>query len=524
MTSPDDRYRPIHVHMARGERDAASSLVADLLANDPVDARAHFLHGRLLLGHATPDRALAAFARAAELDPATAEFHAWLGWCHAEFGTPADALRHAAAAADLPADDRTLDLIAAIESRFGRHRAAAALLSRAIEAGSRVPAIHFNLAAELKFCGDFTGARRALERAIELDPAHIKARAALSALRPASIGDNQLDAYEALLERTLDPAQRLHLCHAAAREYEAVGDYDRAFALLDLGKTGMRRIAGVDPGLDQALFDALHQSFAEPRTVAGHAGPRPIFVVGMPRSGTTVVDRILSGHPSVASVGETLLVSELLQRMVGRQSPLLIDPRDIAALASLRDLAAIGRDYMARLPPHDRARTIDKFHLNSLLAGFVLRALPDARVVCVVRGAMDTIVSNYRQLFDYRSGLYRYGLSIETIARFYVGFRRITERWAESFPERFRIVSYERLVTSPESVAREMFAFCDLDWHTHCLRIEDNAAPIATASAVQVRQPLNARSIGTWRRYERHLGAARAIVADAGYGETLPAA
>lgn len=500
--------------MAQGDRDGAAVAVAALLAERADDARAHFLRGRITL--AQPRRARADFARAVELEPDNAEFLAHLGYCHAELGETAGALACVDVAAALPADDRTLDLVAAIYSRFGKHREAAAALARAAEQGSRLPAIFFNLATERKFCGDFAAARTALDRAIALDPRHIKARAALSALRPATPHDNQLADYERLLAVADDPAQRLHLCHAAARECDAIGDYDRAFAFLEAGKAAMRRLAAYDFAQDQALFDAMRAGFANTQPVAGCTGARPIFVVGMPRSGTTVVDRILSGHPDVASAGETLHFGELLQELAGRRSPQLLDPRDVAPLLARADLTALGRAYVERLPQLDAARIVDKFHLNSLLAGFILRALPEARIVCVARGAMDTIVGNYRQLFDYRSGLYRYTLSLDSIAHFTVAFRRLAAFWQERFPDRFRIVSYEDLIADPESQGRALFAFCGLDWRAECLRIEDNAAPVATASAVQVRQPLNARSIGSWRRYERHLGSARAIIEQAG--------
>lgn len=514
--SNEERYRDIQSRAAGGDWAGASAQADALLRDHPADAYAHFLRGRLDLDRQQPERALASFARAVEIDPEQAEYHARLGFCHAELGHDAEALRCAQAAAALPASDRTLDLVAAIQSRLGRHSEAAATLRKAVEQGSRIPGIFFNLATSLKFCGDFDAARQALERAIELNPGHIKARAALSALRPAKPERNQIADYEALLERTRDPALRLHICHAAARECDAIGAYDRSFEFLESGKAGMRALAGHDFAPDRALFDAMRGGFERAGPARGHAGADPILVVGMPRSGTTVVDRILSNHPAVVSAGETLHFSMLLQELAGRRSPQLLDPRDVSPLLERDDLTAIGRAYVERLRSDGRKRVVDKFHLNSLLAGFILRALPDARVICVVRGAMDTIVGNYRQLFEYRSAVYRYSLSLKTTAHFYVEFRRLAQFWAGLFPERFRIVSYEQLVADPEGVARGMLAFCGLDWQPGVTRIESNPNPVATASAVQVREPLNARSIGSWRRYERHLDAACGIVTSAG--------
>ena len=514
-TPADQRYRDVHDRMARGDRQGALAVVETWLHDDPGDARAHFLRGRIDLDRGLPQQALESLVRAVEIDPGTAWFHAFLGYCRLKLGQNAEALRCAETAAALPADDRTLDLIATIQSHLNRHRDAATTLQRAVAKGTQIPTIFFNLAVNLKFCGDFDEAKVALERAIALDPEHVKARAMLSELRPATRERNQIADYEALLQRARDPAQRLHLCHAASRECDALRDYDRSFAFLETGKAGMRAAIDYDFAEDKALFDAM-RAFGGAKPAGGCGDERPIFVVGMPRSGTTVVDRILSGHPVVASVGETLHISALLQELAGRRSPQLLDPRDVAPLLAHDDLSALGRAYLDRLPQPLPDRVVDKFHLNSLLAGFILRALPNARIVCVVRGAMDTIVGNYRRLLDYRSAVYRYALSIETIARYYVEFRKLADFWAALFPDRFRIVSYEQLIADPDGVTREMLAFCGLDWRPGVTQIENNAAPVATASAVQVREPLNARSIGTWRRYQRHLEPAQRIVRDAG--------
>lgn len=512
-----DRYREIHAYMARGNRNAAKAVLADLLAKDPDDAQAHFLQGQVELESGRIAQARACFSRAAALDPSQAQFHAFLGYCQIEQDDRDGAQRSAETALALGPDDRMRDLVATIQSRLGLHQAAAATLLRAIEQGSKIPSIYFNLATSLKYCGDFGAARRVLEQAIALDPSHIRARAALTMLRSATHEDNQIAELSSLFARTGNPAERMHIAHALATEYEALGEFDRAYRALESGKAGVSACIRYDFNDDRALFDAMHRAFDRQIDPCGHSDADPIFVVGMPRSGTTVVDRMLSGHPAVGSVGETMHISGLLQGLAGRSSPQLVDARDVAALVSHRDFPRMGSAYMERLPTHDRPRVIDKFPLNSLLAGFILTALPNARVVCLVRDAMDTVVGNYRQLFEYVSAIYRYSLSLETTARYYVEFRRLADRWASLFPDRFLTVSYEQLVRDPDGVSRHLFPFCGLDWNPDFARIENNTAPVTTASAVQVREPLNTRSIGRWRHYERHLGAAREILARAGF-------
>ena len=503
----------VHARMARGDRSGATALVMAALATDPKDGDAHHLLGRLLMEEGRLAEAAESFERAVAGGPGSAASHAALGYCAAALGRAAEARESLGRAAAMEADDRTLDMIASAERRLGRHAEARDALERAVRQGSRHPAILFNLATERKFFGDIDGARAALEDAVAIDPDHVKARAALSAVRPATADRNQIADYERLLDRVRDPAVRLHICHAAARECDSIGDHDRAFAFLDAGKRPLRP---GDFAAEQALFDALERALARPPAAGGHAtAGAPIFVSGMPRSGTTVMERIVAASPAVTSLGETLHVPTALQALAGRRSAHLVDPRDIDQLAA-RNPADIGRALMQRLETGDGRRPVDKLPLNSLLGGLILPALPDARMICVIRNPMDTILGNYRQLFEYRSAVYRYALSLPMIARFHVGFRRIAALLEHRHPGRFITLSYEELVTDPAAVAGRAFKMAGLAFDPAFLRIEANPGPVATASAIQVREPINDRSIGAWRRHERHLVEARAIVEAAG--------
>lgn len=524
-TRATDRYREVHAHMARGNREAALAVVTRLQRENPDDAVAHFLRGRIALETGAVGLAKSSFERAVALDPAQADHHAYLGFSHAWLGERAEAARAAESALALAPGDHTLFLVARTWDHLGDHRAAAAALQRAATEGSQIPAIHIRLGIQLKYCGDFAAARCALERAIALDPHNVKARSVLSSLRYATRDDNQIAEFEALLARVGEPTQRLYIAHALASEYDALGEHERAFRALEAGKATVRARLGCDISGDQALFDAMRLAFDRYRPVQGYTDAQPIFVVGMPRSGTTVVERMLSLHPEVRSVGETLHMSALLQELAGRQSvhqrvghrsAHLLDPGDVPDLASRTDLTGVGRAFMERLPAGDRPRVVDKFPFNSVLTGFILTALPNARVVCVMRGAMDTIVGNYRQLLDFESPIYRYTLSIQSCARYYVGLRRLVDLWSWRFPDRFRVIRYEELVADPERVSRAMLDFCGLSWLPGVTKIETNPAPVTTASAVQVRGPLHARRVGSWRSYERFVESALSVLAETG--------
>ena len=165
----------------------------------------------------------------------------------------------------------------------------------------------------------------------------------------------------------------------------------------------------------------------------------------------------------------------------------------------------------------DRPRLVDKLPFNFFYAGLIHRALPNARIVCLRRGAMDTCLSNYRQLFAQDSPFHDYACDLGDIARYVAAFDRLANHWRQVLPpDRFIELRYEQLVARQEDETRRLLAFCGLDWDPRCLAFQDNAAGVSTASVVQVRQPLFSTSIGRWRRYGPGLAEAEAVLADAG--------
>lgn len=460
---------------------------------------------------------------AVDLSPRNAEYLAQLGRCHARAQLADTALALAEEALRRPPlTDLTLDVVASIHARLGRHHRAAEILSQATAEGSRNPAIHFNLGNALKFTGDFAGARRGFEQAIALAPNYAKAHAALASLGPGSSDADQRVRLEALIERTTDPRTAIQLRHAAARTCEALQAYDQAWSHLSAGKRALIGAKDADPRPVFDLLDTIPAAFAGSGAGVGRpAGASgPIFVVGMPRSGTTVVDRIVSNHSQVVSIGEFPYFGQLIRQAADSRTRHLVDASIIELLARGEDLSGIGEQYLRRAAEmaDGPGRTLDKMHVNFMLCGQILRALPQARILCLIRDPLDTIVGNFRQLFEFSSPIYDYALDPVWAAQFYVRFRRLADLWAKAAPDRFLQVDYQALVADPEGEARGLLAFCELDWEDGCERIETNRAPVATASAVQVRRPINAEGIGRWRHYEAYLEEARAVLRGAGLG------
>ena len=284
-----------------------------------------------------------------------------------------------------------------------------------------------------------------------------------------------------------------------------------AFEHLATANAEHKRSIRYDFAQDAAIFDAIEALFGgNIAALAGGAGnpdPAPIFVVGMPRTGTTLVDRILSSHPQVSSAGELQAMPLSVKQLAGTPSRTVIDPDTIAASASL-DPRALGDAYLARAAHHlagDAPHFTDKLPANFLYVGHIARALPNARIVCLRRNPMDTIWSNTKNLFASQSAYYAYSYDLMDTARYYLRFSRLMGLWDTMLPGRVLQLSYERLVAEQEEQTRRLLGHCGLAWDDACLAFHENSAAVATPSAAQVRRPLNADGIGKWRTHEARL-------------------
>jgi hypothetical protein len=238
----------------------------------------------------------------------------------------------------------------------------------------------------------------------------------------------------------------------------------------------------------------------------------------MPRSGTTLVGRIISSHPDVYAAGELQNFPVALQHASGSATSFLFNPTEIVARTRDIDWKQLGAAYLTsvRSVAAHTPRFIDKLPHNFLYAGFIANALPNAKIICLRRNPMDTCLSNFRQLFEPPSPYFDYSFDLLEIGRYYVLFDRLMAHWEEVFPGRILKVDYETLVDAQESSSRRMLDFCGLPWHDACLHFEDNLAPVATFSAMQVRTPIYRSAIGRWKKYETQLTELRVLLSEAG--------
>jgi tetratricopeptide (TPR) repeat protein len=482
-----------------------------------IAVRPDFAHGYLLLGIAEGNAgrlgpALEAMNEAVRLSP-TAEYLSQYARLLVLAGQDNQARQCADRAAALaPSDAVTLDTVGCVYSRLGAHDKAVPLFQAAVTQRPEHVQMRYNLASSLGFLGRFDEAVAHYEAVIAAQPRFMKAHSALSALRRQTPESNHIARLEALLPQVRDSIDELHLRHALAKEHEDLQDHDASFRHLDLANRRRKAQLGYHIDTDRAIFDRLTQRFAQADYFQGDGDPSeaPIFIIGLPRTGTTLADRILSSHPAIESAGELPAMPMAVKRLSRTSSRTIIDPGTIDAVSGVSP-TALGRLYLAAVAPRratDR-RFIDKLPLNFLYAGFIARALPNAKLVCLRRQPLDSVWSNYKHLFATNFPYYNYSHDLLDTATYYVLFDRLMSTWRQLFPGRILELRYEALVDDLEGESRRLLAHCGLEWSAECLRFHENPSAVATPSTAQVRQPIYRSALGRWRAYERYLAPVR---------------
>jgi tetratricopeptide (TPR) repeat protein len=437
----------------------------------------------------------------------------------------AECMASACAAERMAAQDpQLLDAIGSFYNSVGEHQRAFEAYSKAIAADPLRPLFWFNRATVQRFLGNLAAAEADYDRVIALEPADYEAHTNRSELRKQTRDRNHVEAMERLLASGIAHWHgEVQIRHALAKEYEDLEQYSDSWLHLEKGARLRRKHLKYDVRYDLDTVDWIMQAFpdAPAERVNGCPGrepiaARPIFIVGLPRSGTTLVERILGSHSAVFAAGElnhfaAALVAAATSANGGQPLP---RAQLVAATREL-DFAALGADYLERARPATSQRSYftDKMPLNYLYCGLIRRALPNARIVHVTRHPMASCYAMFKTLF--KDG-YPFSYDLDELARYYAGYRRLMDHWRQTMPGVIHDISYERLVRDQDSESRRLLAVCGLEWEDGCLEFHRNPTVTTTASASQVRRPIYDSSLKQWRHYEGQLEGLRTQLLTAG--------
>jgi len=368
-----------------------------------------------------------------------------------------------------------------------------------------------NMSNVLKELGQLADAEVALLKALELNPKLTGVYLNLAQAKTfASHDDPHLVAMQTLeREKGLSTNDRMHLHFALGKAYADLKDHGWAFDHLLKGNTLKRARITYDEAATIALTEQIQSVFTRTlvTSMAGHgnASSVPIFILGFPRSGTTLIEQILASHRDVHGGGELQILNDIVTAVYKRDGSLVPYP-DFVALADGGVLRTIGDLYVAQLQKlRPQAKHItDKMPQNFFFAGVIHLALQNARIIHVVRDPVDTCVSCFSTLFAVGQ---HQTYDLVELGRYYRRYQGLMAHWRCVLPkERIFEVSYEQIISNLEKEVRLILAHCDLDWDPHCLEFHKTHRAVRTTSARQVRQPLYRSSIGRWRAYESYLG------------------
>jgi tetratricopeptide (TPR) repeat protein len=491
---------------ASGDLAAAERICALVLARSPDDATAWALLTETALQRGRPDAAIVCADRAVALMPQDPIAHILRAKCLFVSGEAKQALVAAETASECVGDaPAALDALGAMFGLLGLHATAKQFLLRAVAARPDVAQYLFNLAATERMTGALDEAESHCDAAIAVDRRYGLAYYLRSDLRIQSADRNHVGEMESLVgEGKLPWMSEVLLRFALGKEHEDLEAHGRAFEHVAAGCDLQHRSTTHDHAAAIAEIDRIIRSHTREWLAAaplGHAGAAPVFVAGLPRTGTTLVERIIASHPAMSSAGETGTFAAEIRRAMK-------DSRTGG------DLARIGERYIeavtaVRVPQH--IRFVDKTLQNYLCCGLIRAALPAAKIILVQRHPLDACWAIYKAHFQ---GTFPFSYHQIELAEYFLAFRRLSQHWRATLPpDAFMEINYEEIVRDQSAASRRLVAFAGLPWDDEVLRFHESPAPSATASAVQVRRPIYSSSVGKWRHYAEQLAPLRARLA-----------
>jgi len=498
----------------RGQVQQAGDCCRQVLGIQPDLVEGHFLVGLVALEMRDRRTALSAFGSVTRLQPDHPAAWAQLAKLFIGDGqlNRADAALENVAKAN-PDDPMVCDLVGTIYTRMGEHGSARGWYEKAIRNKPEHPPYLLNYANNLVYHGETGAAEAVLRDIITIDENNPQAHWVLASARKARDREHVEQMRALLGSHRQHPRLEAFYHYAIGKELEDLREWDEAFDAFERGANVRRKTVEYDEAAEIEMFDFLEERFTADWVddgSAGHDADAPIFVLGQPRTGTTLIERIISSHSQVHSSGELQQFGMAVRRLGKHSDPRRFSKQLFESALEL-DCARVGAVYMesTRRVQGDTPRFVDKLPQNYFYIPMILKALPNARIVHLTRDPMDACFASYKQLF---ADAYLHSYDLEEMARHHCRYRRLMAAWRERFPGRFLDISYEETVSDLEPHARRLIEFLGLPWEDACLRFHEQKHAVSTASAVQVREPAHTRSIGRWRKYEDRLQPMRQVL------------
>jgi len=396
-----------------------------------------------------------------------------------------------------------------VNAMVGRHDEAMALFEKALEKDPSSFGALSGMGHVLKTVGEQEAAIARYRECVRHNPDHGETWWSLANLKTFRFTDEDV---ELMLKRsareTLIEEQRANFLFALGKAFEDRGDYEKAFDCYSRGNANRRERESYDPvqtvDLHDAFIETFSQEFLDSRTGTGCDSNAPILIVGLPRSGSTLIEQILASHPDVEGTHELPELGRVARSIGFNRPDRLAYPRAVPDLGE-DELRELGEEYLRRTKRHretDKPRFTDKLPNNFVHVGFLSLILPNAKVINAKRHPLDSCLGSFKQLFA-RGQPFTYDQF--ELAEFYLEYQRLMDHWQAVLPGKVLDVQYEDVVDDLETQVRRILDYCGLPWNDACLRFYENERAVKTASSEQVRQPIYASSKHRWRHYETQL-------------------
>ena len=491
-----------------GDWATVSTCARKLVKRDKKNPEGFFLTGLVEKAFQRTNKAEAAFRKAISLDARRYDAAMELANQYLVLLRHDDALNLLKRYEPLLANSPVyLDMAANTYSRLGLHAKAWPLYQKASELQPNIDQFQANLADCGVYLGKIDEAKTIYQGLIERNPNFQKNHYQMSRLGRAKDATH-VEQMQGILDATKLPADRnIFMYYAIGKELEDLERWQEAFHYYKLAGDAVTTVADYDVETDIALIDKIIEVCNSEWLAAGDkkkasAKPQksPIFIVGLPRSGTTLTERIVSSHSQVESADESFFMQLQIRSVSGIHGNVNMSPEIIGAAAK-KDIGLIARGYLAAVDYRlsDRPIFIDKLPENFLYLGFIARAFPDARIIHLRRNPMDSCFAMYKQSF------FKFAYTLESLGKYYIAYDRLRRHWEEVLSDRLIEVEYESLVADQEGQIRSLLDKLDLDFEQACLDFDQNEAPSATASSVQVREKVHTRSVGKWKKFATEL-------------------